>query len=167
MGDGFVVLQRGEGEPQSIGQMTQLMGRGEWTAGAYCIHDQIMAGRLMSAVHVHARDDQVAWVLEGTLVCWVDGEEREVRAGGYALRRAGLAHAMWNATDTPARFLEITSPGERHQQYMTRLSGLIDSGDAKAETVGALAKEFGITFYPHETEQLHERLGLPVGGFWK
>jgi len=165
--DGFVVLQRGEGEPQSIGQMTQLMGREEWTAGAYCIHDQMMAPRLMSAVHAHARDDQVAWVLEGALVCWVDGVEREVQAGGYALRPAGLPHAMWNASEEPARFLEITSPGARHQHYMARLSALIDSGEANAATVGALATEFGITFYPDETERLHERLGLPVGGFWK
>lgn len=167
MSNGFVVVQRGEGEPLSIGQMTQLVGREEWTDGHYCIYDQMMAPQLLSAVHAHAREDQVVFVLEGAVTCWVDGTEQDVRAGGCAVRPSGVPHAMWNATDEPARFLEITSPGTRQQQYMARLSVLIDSGEANAETVGALAKEFGITFYPQETEELRARLGLPVGGFWK
>ena len=167
MRNGFVVLQRGDGEPLSIGQMTQLVGREEWTDGAYCIYDQIMAPRLMSAVHAHASEDQVVFVLEGTVTCWVDGSEQDVRTGGCAVRPSGVPHAMWNATDEPARFLEITSPGERQQQYMFRLSSLIDSGAANAQTVGELAREFGISFYPEATEQLRARLELPVGGFWK
>ncbi len=165
--DGPVVVQRGEGEPHSIGQMTLLVGRAEWTAGAYNVMDQIVAPRLMSAVHLHASEDQVAFVLEGTMTCWVAGQEAEVAAGGYVLRPAGIAHAMWNAGDTPIRFLEITNPGTSFQEYVCRLGALIDSGEASADTVAALAGDFGITFFPAETEELSARLGLAVGGFWK
>jgi mannose-6-phosphate isomerase-like protein (cupin superfamily) len=167
MHEGPVVVARGEGEPHSIGQMTLLVGRAEWTAGAYNVMDQITAPRLMSAVHSHAQEDQVAFVLEGTMTCWVAGHEVEVQAGGYVLRPAGLPHAMWNAGDTPIRFLEITNPGTSFEEYVRRLGALIDSGEASADTVGVLAHDFGITFFPTETEELSARLGLPVGGFWK
>jgi mannose-6-phosphate isomerase-like protein (cupin superfamily) len=167
MHDGPVVVARGEGEPHSIGQMTLLVGRAEWTAGAYNVMDQIAAPRLMSAVHSHAQEDQVAFVLEGTMSCWVAGREVEVAAGGYVLRPAGIPHAMWNAGETPIRFLEITSPGTSFEEYVRRLGALIDSSEANADSVGVLARDFGITFFPAETEELSTRLGLPVGGFWK
>ncbi len=167
MQDGPVVVQRGEGEPHSIGQMTLLVGRGEWTAGAYNVLDQIVAPRLMSAVHSHAQEDQVAFVLEGTMTCWVAGQEVEVAAGGYVLRPAGLPHAMWNAGEEPIRFLEITNPATGFEEYVRRLGALIDTGEANPETVGALARDFGITFFTAETEELSARLGLAVGGFWK
>ena len=101
------------------------------------------------------------------MVCWIDGQELEVRAGGYALRPAAIAHAMWNPAEAPVRFLEITSPATRFQEYVRALSALIDSGEASADTVAALASEYGMTFHPRQTEELSARLGLPVGGFWK
>jgi mannose-6-phosphate isomerase-like protein (cupin superfamily) len=167
MHEGPVVVQRGEGEPHSIGQMTLLVGRAEWTGGAYNVMDQIMAPRMMSAVHSHAQEDQVAFVLEGTMTCRVAAQEVEVAAGGYVLRPAGLPHAMWNAGEEPIRFLEITNPAASFEEYVRRLGALIDSGEANAGSVGALARDFGITFFAQETEELSARLGLPVGGFWK
>ena len=167
MSNGPVVLQRGEGEPLSIGQMTVLVGREEWASGAYNVMDQIMAPRLLSAVHAHAAESQVAFVLDGTMSCWVDGHEFEVAKGGYALRPAGLPHSMWNATAEPVRFLEITSPAARFQDYMRRLSELIDAGGANAAAVATLAQEYEITFFPDQTERLSARLGMAVGGFWK
>jgi mannose-6-phosphate isomerase-like protein (cupin superfamily) len=167
MHDGPIVVQRGAGEPHSIGQMTLLVGRSEWTGGAYNVMDQIVAPRLMSAVHSHAHEDQVAFVLEGTMTCWVGGQEMEVAAGGYVLRPAGIPHAMWNAGEEPIRFLEITNPAAGFQEYVSRLGAMIDSGEANPDSVGALAREFAITFFPAETQELSARLGLPVGGFWK
>ena len=162
-----VVLQRGEGEPISIGRMTMLLGREEWTSGAYNLMEQIVAPKLLSAVHSHALEDQVAFVLDGTMTCWVDGQEFEVQAGGYVLRPAAVPHSMWNATDEPVHFLEITSPATRFQEYVGRLSELIDSGAANPATVATLAGAYGMTFFPDQTELLVARLGLAVGGFWK
>jgi mannose-6-phosphate isomerase-like protein (cupin superfamily) len=162
-----VVRQRGEGEPLAIGQMTFLIGRAEWCSGAYNLMGQVMAPRLLSAVHAHAVEDQVAFVLEGTLTCWVAGQQFEVAPGGYTLRPAGLPHSMWNATAEPVRFLEITSPAGRFQEYMGRLSALIDAGVADPATVAELAGDYEITFFPQETERLSAQLGMAVGGFWK
>ena len=167
MSSGPIVLQRGEGEPISIGQMTMLLGREEWTSGAYNLMDQIVAPKLLSAVHSHAVEDQVAFVLAGTMSCWVDGQLFEVQAGGYMLRPAGLPHSMWNATAEPLRFLEITSPATRFQEYVRLLGELIDGGGANPAAVATLAEGYGITFFPDQTEQLSQRFGLTVGGFWK
>jgi mannose-6-phosphate isomerase-like protein (cupin superfamily) len=162
------VVQRDEGEPLSIGAKTGVAGPAASLRGAYCIFDQLLAPKQISPVHAHDTEDQVAWILSGSMVVWVDGEQAEVREGGFALRPAGLPHAMWNPTDTPVRFLEITSPAERFEAYMRQLSALIDSGASSAETVAELAGRNGIAFYPELTEQLVAGTGLTTaGGFWK
>ena len=124
MSEGFVVVQRGEGESQSIGAMTQLMGREEWTEGAYCIHDQVMAPHLMSAVHAHARDDQVAWVLEGMVTCWVDGEEHDVHAGGYALRRAVRPRTL-HSLNAPLSAVDWVHPKSSSQNDAVRAAAIL------------------------------------------
>ena len=162
------VVQRDKGEPLSIGARTGIVGAAASLRGAYCVFDQLLGPKQLSPVHVHDVEDQVVWVLAGSMVVWVDGEEAEVREGGFALRPAGLPHAMWNVTDTHVHFLEITSPATRFEAYMRELSALIDSGASSAESVGELAGKNGIVFYPELTEQLLAGTDLTTaGGFWK
>ncbi|MDX6653742.1 MAG: hypothetical protein QOH18_443 [Solirubrobacterales bacterium] len=164
----LVVVHRDEGEPLSIGAQTMVVAPGHLLGGAYCVLDQVFAPRQISPVHSHDVEDQVVWVLAGAMTVWVDGEQDELAAGGFALRPAGLPHAMWNHTEEPVRFLEITSPATRFEAYMRELSGLIDNGDSSPERVAALARRNGITFYPDLTEQLREGTDLTTdGAFWK
>lgn len=162
------VVRRDAGEELSIGAYSGLVGRSEWTRGAYCILDQLVPAGLLTPVHSHAAEDQVVFVLEGSLTCWVDGDRETLAAGDYAVRPAGLPHSLWNATEQQARMLEITNPGERFQEYMGKVSDLIDHGEADADTIGALAGEYGISFHPELTAELTEELQLGTGGsFWK
>jgi quercetin dioxygenase-like cupin family protein len=164
----LAVVQRDEGEPLSIGAQTMVVGPAHLLGGAYCVLDQVFAPHQLSPVHSHDVEDQVVWVLAGAMAVWVDGEQEEVGAGGFALRPAGLPHAMWNATNEPVRFLEITSPATRFEAYMRELSGLIDRGESSPERVAALARRNGITFHPDLTEQLLEGTDLTTdGAFWK
>jgi quercetin dioxygenase-like cupin family protein len=164
----LAITQVGEGEPLQIGTDTKLAGRSEWSGGAYCVMDQLVAPRSLVAAHSHELEDQAVWVLSGTLTLWVDGEQAAVAAGGFALRPAGLAHSMWNATADPVRILEITNPGENFQRYMRTLSELNARGEATPATVAELASANGISFFPELTNELAARTGLSTaGGFWK
>jgi mannose-6-phosphate isomerase-like protein (cupin superfamily) len=164
----LTVVQRGQGERLNIGSHTAVAGTADSLNGAYCVFDQRLEPQRIAAVHSHADEDQVAWVQSGTLTVWVDGDQEEVGAGGFALRPAGLPHAMWNATDEPVRFLEITSPATRFETYMRELSALIGRGESNPERVARLAGSYGIEFYPELTEQLVAETNLTTrGGFWK
>jgi mannose-6-phosphate isomerase-like protein (cupin superfamily) len=162
------VVDSGKGTPLSIGERTSIAAPAASLRGAYCILDQVLVPGQISPVHAHDLEDQVVWVLSGTMAVWVDGERAEVGPGGVALRPAGLPHAMWNATDEAVHFLELTSPAERFESYMRELSALIDAGRSSPESVAELAGRNGITFFPDLTEQLVAGTSLSQeGGFWK
>lgn len=164
----LAITQQGEGERLEIGHSTLLTASCEWTSGAYCVMEQLVAPRSLVPAHTHATEDQALWVLSGALTVWVDGDEVELHEGGYAFRPAGLPHSMWNQLDEPVRILEITNPGAGFERYMRALSELNASGEARPETVAKLASGAGITFLGELTKQLVARTGLSTaGGFWK
>jgi mannose-6-phosphate isomerase-like protein (cupin superfamily) len=164
----MVVVEPGAGRPLSLGRDMFVLGGAALTAGAFSVLDQVVAPRLIVPPHLHERETQVSLVVSGTLGFWVDGDIAEVSAGGYVLRPAGHAHALWNPTDASARMLEITTPGAAFEEYMEAASALMDRGDASPGSIAALAAPYGIRFVDGPLADLCGRYGVsPAGGFWK
>jgi uncharacterized cupin superfamily protein len=75
----------------------------EWTAPATAEREEI------APRHVHHEDDEIWYVLEGTLGFTFNGEEFEVAAGGSAYARAGVAYTYWNASTSETRYVLVMS----------------------------------------------------------
>jgi quercetin dioxygenase-like cupin family protein len=60
--------------------------------------------------HVHEREDEFSYVLEGEIGARIGEQELTVGPGAYVLKPRGIPHTFWNPTDRPARVLEIISP---------------------------------------------------------
>jgi quercetin dioxygenase-like cupin family protein len=158
-GQPFVAYASGEGEPLSSG--ATIVGRSEWTEGAFCTLQSTVAPGFFSPVHKHLEQSQTSVVLSGTLGFWVEGEEEAVLGpGGYVFRPKGRNHAFWNPTDDVAEVLEITSPSTDFQQWMLDLSELMSGDGASKEEVAVRAEQAGIVFAPELTAELTARLGL-------
>lgn len=63
----------------------------------------------IAPLHVHYGDDEAWYVLSGRLSFSFNGESFDVPAGGAALATAGTVHTYWNATNSPTRYLLITT----------------------------------------------------------
>lgn len=63
--------------------------------------------RLIAPPHVHHKDDEAWYVLEGQLRVRRGDEEVEVRAGAGVLVPRGTAHTYWNPGPGPARYLLV------------------------------------------------------------
>jgi mannose-6-phosphate isomerase-like protein (cupin superfamily) len=63
--------------------------------------------RLIAPPHLHRRDDEAWYVLEGTLRVRVGQEEVEVRAGSAVFVPRGTAHTYWNPGPEPVRYLLV------------------------------------------------------------
>jgi uncharacterized cupin superfamily protein len=63
--------------------------------------------RLIAPPHVHHRDDEAWYVLEGTLRVRVGEEEVEARAGSGVFVPRGTPHTYWNPGPGPVRYLLI------------------------------------------------------------
>lgn len=66
--------------------------------------------RLIAPRHVHRSDDEAWYVLEGTLMFEIDGDEVEARAGSAVLAPAGAPHTYWNPSAEPARYVIVMTP---------------------------------------------------------
>lgn len=144
----------------------QLMVEQGWVRGAYTLAKQPIAPRLLVSPHVHPDQDQVAFVLRGTVGFRVGDDEQLVEAGGLSFRKRGEPHALWNPTDEPAEILEITSPGD-FEDYFRRIGALSATGDATAEAVQEVADEYGMRFFDDWNKDLGQRYGVSLNGaFW-
>jgi mannose-6-phosphate isomerase-like protein (cupin superfamily) len=63
--------------------------------------------RLIAPLHVHDRDDEAWYVLEGTLRLQVGEQEVEARAGSGVFVPRGTPHTYWNPGPGPTRYLLI------------------------------------------------------------
>jgi mannose-6-phosphate isomerase-like protein (cupin superfamily) len=82
---------------------------GDSTRGAFGVVELLGRRGDMAPLHVHRRDDECFFVLEGELELYVGEERLEVGAGRSALARRDVPHTYRIASDT-ARWLTITSP---------------------------------------------------------
>lgn len=65
------------------------------------------APRLIAPPHIHHRDDEAWYVLEGVLRIRVGSKEVEARAGSSVFVPRGTAHTYWNPGPGPVRYLLI------------------------------------------------------------
>jgi quercetin dioxygenase-like cupin family protein len=156
----MIVVERGEG--QILGsEDLHLIGRAEWTNGGFMVIDQIVPPKTITRAHHHRDQSQAAYVLEGTICFWVDGEESEAGPGTYVVRPAGSVHALWNPGDEEARMLEVTSAATGFQELALAATG----AETPAEPLGELAARVGTAFDDEVTEELCRRHGVsPEGG---
>jgi quercetin dioxygenase-like cupin family protein len=95
--------------------------------------------------HVHTREDEWFYVLEGELVFELDGERHTVGAGGSVWLRRGVVHAYQNFTAGDARLLIVTTPGAFSEFFVELSAATPPGGMPPFEVLGALGEKYGIT----------------------
>ena len=67
--------------------------------------------------HRHPGQEEVIYVIEGTLEQWVEQEKRVLTAGDAAVIPNSAVHATFNDTDEPAKIIAILSPAVGDDGY--------------------------------------------------
>ena len=134
------------------------------THGAYTMLEHTLEPGLIGAPpHRHAREDEVSYVLEGTLTVWRAGTVKEHGPGSVVRKPRGEWHTFWNAGDVPVRFLELISPPE-FARYFHELGALIKGSDVPdPAAIRTLAARYGLEFDYPALEPLMRRHGLRMG----
>ena len=91
-------------------------------------------------------------VLAGTVGARVGDRVVEAGTGASMVKPRGVPHAMWNATDEPARVLEVLSPGGL-EAYFEELAPILRQKGSPAE-YDALAERYGLTIQNDWIEEL-------------
>jgi quercetin dioxygenase-like cupin family protein len=113
-----VVVAPGEGRVYPCGPMRAVFkSDGAESNGGYSISEWWLEPHGEGPPpHVHDGEDDIFYVLAGTVTFTLDGEELRAEAGTYVQSSAGGQHTFRNDTDEPAGFLNIQVPGDFEQE---------------------------------------------------
>jgi mannose-6-phosphate isomerase-like protein (cupin superfamily) len=141
-----------------------ILATAEATGGAYEMVEHLLGpGLIGAAPHRHSREDEVSYVLDGTLTVWRDGVVTAAGPGAVVHKPRGEWHTFWNAGDVPVRFIELISP-PGFAEYFRDLARLIpERGAPDPEAVVALAARYGMEMDLEGVGPLMERHGVRFG----
>lgn len=104
-----IVIRPLECDPLPGSFEVRITVRGSDTNGVLASLEQVLVPKAFIPPHTHSNDVWV-YVLEGEVGVLVDDEIAHARVGHWALKPRDIPHAMWNATDRPARIIEVLTP---------------------------------------------------------
>ncbi|MGH3464965.1 MAG: cupin domain-containing protein [Kribbellaceae bacterium] len=112
--------------------------------------------------HSHTHEDEFSLVLDGTVGIRTGDNVAEATEGSYLVKPRGIPHAMWNASDKPARVIEMLSPGGL-EEYFEKLGPILaHEGGAGAKEYYELAETYGITIEDDWIEELEKMYGVKL-----
>ena len=158
------VIHVGEGRSlHGGGSGTDFKLWSEATGGVLSIVEHPIDPGVLVPPHVHSREDQTSYVIEGEVRVLVGETVLRCAAGSYVFKPRSVPHTFWNQGSAPARLIEISTPGGI-ERYMEGLFEMIASGEGTPEAVGELARRFGLTLLPDLGRRLAVEHGLEVMG---
>jgi mannose-6-phosphate isomerase-like protein (cupin superfamily) len=122
-----------------------------------------MSPRALAApLHLHTREDEYSFVLQGRMGALLGDEVVEAGPGDLVFKPRNQWHTFWNAGDEPCRILEIISPAgfERFFQELVEMGGV---AEADPEAFARLIERYGLEMQPETVPELLERFGLQMG----
>ena len=122
-----------------------------------------MSPRALAApLHMHTREDEYSYVLEGHMGALLGDDVVEAGPGDLVHKPRNQWHTFWNAGDDPCRILEIISPAG-FEHFFQELSDMGGALKADPEQLGSLSERYGLQMQPDSVPGLLERFGLQIG----
>jgi quercetin dioxygenase-like cupin family protein len=133
------------------------------TDGLLSMLEVTIPPRTLVKPHIHSREDEFTLILSGTVGARL-GEDttEEIPAGSWLAKPRGVAHAMWNVTDEPARVLEVVAPGGLERYFEQIAPILKEHGPDWTKRYNALAEQYGLTILDDWSDELKERYGITL-----
>jgi quercetin dioxygenase-like cupin family protein len=106
-----VAVKAGEGEARWwFGQLAEIKATAADTGGQFTIVEVTCPPRFEAPLHVHHREDEAFWILDGEATLYVGDEVIEVSAGDYAFGPRDVPH-RYTVGDAGCQLLFICTPG--------------------------------------------------------
>lgn len=146
-----IVAGPGEGEALwFLGVLATIKSSSESTGGAFAVIEHLAPRGSGSPLHVHSREDEWFYVIEGELTLWVDGETIVAPAGSFVFGPKGIPHTFLVSSDE-ARFLLAAAPAG-FEDFMRAVGGPAERPEIPPEAteppdvagLTAVAAQFGI-----------------------
>lgn len=128
------------------------------SGGGFALVEHLLSPRMLAApLHRHSHEDEYSYILEGRVGALLGDQVVFGQAGDLIFKPRGQWHTFWNAGDSPARILEIISPGG-FEQLFRELDALGQA--ATPEAIAELGRRYGVETDFENTGPIIEQYGL-------
>lgn len=108
----------GEGRTIGIvGDIYRFLVTGEETGGRYAMFEAVVPPGGGPPTHLHRREDETFYVMEGHITFQVDGERVVAGPGSFVNMPIGIPHSFKNETNQTAKMLISYAPAGLEQYF--------------------------------------------------
>jgi quercetin dioxygenase-like cupin family protein len=100
-----------------VGDVYRFLATGDDTNDKYAMWEAIVPPGGGPPPHVHSREEEGFYILEGEITLHVGDERIVVTAGMFANMPVGTAHSFKNESDRPAKMLISVAPAGLEQMF--------------------------------------------------
>jgi quercetin dioxygenase-like cupin family protein len=161
----LTVLGPRDGKAGFLGSIgVRFMVWGGDSGGGFSLVEHPMSPHALAApLHRHTREDEYSFVLEGQVGALLGDEVIVGGPGDLIFKPRNQWHTFWNASDQPARLLEVISPAGFEHFF----EELVDAGGvtrADPRTLRELCTRYALEMDPDSVPGLVERFNLSFPG---
>ena len=141
-----------------VGDVYRFLAVGEDTNGRYALWEAVVPPGGGPPPHVHSREEEGFYVLEGEITFQIGDERLLARAGTFANMPVGTPHSFKNESDRPAKMLISVAPAGLERMFFEvgqpLAEGATIAGPPTKEEIEkllAVARRYGIEIrLPHQ-----------------
>lgn len=128
-----------------LGTTMRLLATAAGTGGRFTVFEQVTPVGWGPPRHIHSREDEIFYILEGTYELHVGDERKTVSAGASAVLPRHVPHGFRNVAPAPSRLLSVIAPGGLEEYFLAVAK--CSPHPTPAQLV-ELARPFGLTLLP-------------------
>lgn len=158
--EGPKIVGPAAGEAVDLGSVgVRFMAWTEETGGDFSLVEHpIPPKTLVAPMHLHEREDEYSFVLEGRMGARLGDDVVYAETGDFVFKPRNQWHTFWNPDDTPCRILEIIAPGG-FEHFFEELAELV-AGEFDPQSLAELDAKYGLHDKPETIAELCEEHGL-------
>jgi mannose-6-phosphate isomerase-like protein (cupin superfamily) len=100
-----------------VGDVYRFLATGDDTNGKYALFEAIVGPGGGPPLHVHSREEEGFYILEGEITFTINDERVLATAGMFANMPVGTPHSFKNESDKPARMLISVAPAGLEKMF--------------------------------------------------
>jgi mannose-6-phosphate isomerase-like protein (cupin superfamily) len=113
-----VIKKRGEGRVVAVvGDVYRFLAMGDDTNGKYALWEALVPPGGGPPPHVHSREEEGFYILEGEITFTIGGQRLVAGAGMFANMPVGTPHSFKNESSKPAKMLISVAPAGLEKMF--------------------------------------------------
>ena len=134
--------------PQGSGRVLKTIGVthrliSQQTGGAYYLFESEFDPKSGNRLHVHTYEDEIVYVLQGSIQIKLGDGMLEASEGGVAHLPKRIPHSLYNPLDIPLKILAMAIPGGM-ERFFDELESAFQDGSMNDEKHREISNKYGI-----------------------